>query len=58
MISRSMSHALKIFGLGLGATEAEVKVRYQQMAQTYHPNMNNHTTGLSPTESSDFFQTP
>ena len=45
MVSRSMCHALKIFGLGLGASETEQKVRYRQMARFYHPDMRNETQG-------------
>ena len=38
---------LKIFGLGLGASETEEKVKYRQMARVYHPDMWKRTTGLT-----------
>jgi DnaJ-class molecular chaperone len=56
MVSRSMCHALKIFVLGLGASETEQKVRYHQMARVYHPDMQNGTTGLTSEETADFFK--
>ena len=52
-----MSHSLKILGLGLGASEAEMKVHYQQLARKYHPDKNDPvTTGLTAPEASDFFK--
>ena len=57
MVGRSMSHSLKILGLGLGASEMEIKVQYRQLARTYHPDKNDTTvTGLTMTEASDFFK--
>jgi len=57
MVGRSMSHSLKILGLGLGASEMEIKVHYRQLARKYHPDKNNPTaTGLTVTEASDFFK--
>ena len=38
LVGRSMSHSLKILGLGLGASEMEIKVRYRQLARKYHPD--------------------
>jgi DnaJ-class molecular chaperone len=50
-----MSHALKLLGLGLGASEMEVKIRYMQLAKEYHPNKKNQkVTGRTVTEASDF----
>ena len=57
MVGRSMSHSLTILGLGLGASETEIKVHYRQLARKYHPDKNNTTsTGLTTTEASDFFK--
>jgi DnaJ-class molecular chaperone len=54
---RSMSHALKLLGLGLGASEMEVKICYRQLAREYHPDKNNQEmAGLTKTEASDFFK--
>ena len=56
-VGQSMSHALKLLGLGLGASEMEVKIRYRQLAREYHPNKNNQeVTGLTTTEALDFFK--
>jgi DnaJ-class molecular chaperone len=38
MVGRSKSHSLKILGLGLGASNTEIKVHYQQLARKYHPD--------------------
>ena len=52
-----MSHFLKILGLGLGASETEIKVHYRQLARKYHPDKNNTIiTGLSEEEASEFFK--
>ena len=52
-----MFHSLKILGLGLGASEMEIKVYYRQLARKYHPDKNDHaTTGLTMAEASTFFQ--
>jgi DnaJ-class molecular chaperone len=52
-----MSHSLKILGLGLGASETEIKVHYRQLARKYHPDKNNTIiTGLSEEEASEFFK--
>ena len=57
MVGRSMYHSLTILGLGLGASEMEIKVHYRQLARKYHPDKNNTTlTGLTTTEASDFFK--
>ncbi len=56
-MGRSMSYALKLLGLGLSASEIEVKIRYRQLAREYHPDKNNQeVTGLTLTEASDFFK--
>ena len=52
-----MSHLLKILGLGLGASEMEIKIHYRQLARKYHPDKNDHTaTGLTTEEASEFFK--
>ena len=55
MVGRSMSHSLKILGLGLGASETEIKVHYRQLARKYHPDKNDcATTGLTMEEATGF----
>jgi DnaJ-class molecular chaperone len=52
-----MFHSLAILGLGLGASEIEIKVHYRQLPCKYHPDKNSPaTTGLTATEASDFFK--
>jgi hypothetical protein len=36
-VGRSMFQSLAILGLGLGASETEIKVDYRQLARKYHP---------------------
>jgi hypothetical protein len=57
MVGRSMSHLLKILGLGLGASETEIKIHYRQLARKYHPDKNDHAaTGLTTEEATEFFK--
>ncbi len=52
-----MFHSLTILGLGLGASEIEIKVHYCQLAHKYYPDKNDPAiTGLTATEASDFFK--
>jgi curved DNA-binding protein CbpA len=52
-----MSHLLKILGLGLGASETEIKVHYRQLARKYHPDKNDYVaTGLTMEEATEFFK--
>ena len=52
-----MFHSLTILGLGLGASEMEIKVHYRQLARKYHPDKNDHaTTGLTMAKASNFFK--
>ncbi len=56
-VGQSMSHALKLLGLELGASEMEVKICYRQLAREYHPDKyNQEMMGLTVTEASDFFK--
>ena len=57
MVGRSMFHLLTILGLGLGASDMEIKVHYRQLARKYHPDKNDtNVTGLTTTKASDFFK--
>jgi DnaJ-class molecular chaperone len=57
MVGNSMFHSLIILGLGLGASEMEIKIHYRQLARRYHPDKNDTTlTGLTTDEASDFFK--
>jgi DnaJ-class molecular chaperone len=57
MVGRSMSNSLKILGLGLSASETEIKVHYRQLAHKYHPDKNDiNITGLTAEEASEFFK--
>ena len=52
-----MFQSLAILGLGLGASETEIKVHYRQLARKYHPDKNDTAiTGLTTSEASTFFQ--
>jgi preprotein translocase subunit Sec63 len=51
--------SLKILGLGLGASEREVKLAYQRFASIFHPDkwaQQNTTTGMTYEETSVHFQ--
>ena len=57
MVGQSMSHSLKILGLGLSASETEIKVHYRQLARKYHPDKNDYVaTGLTMEEATEFFK--
>ena len=57
MVSQSMSHLLKILGLGLGASKTEIKVHYSQLMRKYHPDKHDTTImGLLTEEASEFFK--
>ncbi len=52
-----MFHSLGILGLGLGASETEIKVHYRQLACKYHLDENDPAiTSLTASEASAFFQ--
>ena len=49
--------SLKVFGLGLGASEAEVKVKYRAMSRLYHPDKHDpQKMGMSNAEATEFFK--
>ena len=57
MIGHSLGQSLRILDLGLGASETEVKLKYRQLSQIYHPDKNNPTTtGLTTEEATEFFK--
>jgi DnaJ-class molecular chaperone len=57
MVSRSLEHSFKALGLGLGATETEVKVRYCALARIYHPDKHDPTrTGMTQAAAADYFK--
>ena len=57
MVGQSMSHSLKILGLGIGASETEIKVHYRHLARKYHPDKNVFlATGLTAEEAKEFFK--
>ena len=53
-----MYDSFKILGLGLGATETEVKVAYQTLSRIYHPDYKHdpRRTGMVNKEASDHFK--
>jgi curved DNA-binding protein CbpA len=57
MVGRSLSDLFKLLGLGLGATEMEVKVQYRALSCIYHPNQHGPAcTGLTNEAAADFFE--
>jgi DnaJ-class molecular chaperone len=57
MTRSSMCHALKLMGLGLGASEAEAKIWYRQMAREYcMDKYNQEVMGLTAAEAWDLFK--
>ncbi len=57
MVGQSMSHSLKILGLGLCASETEIKVHYRQLACKYHPDKNDYVAPeLTMEEATEFFK--
>ena len=57
MVGCSLGPSLRILDLGLGASGIEVKHKYQQLSQIYHPDKNNPaTTGLTTEEASELFK--
>jgi DnaJ-class molecular chaperone len=57
MVGQSLEHSFKALGLGLGATETEVKVRYCALSQIYHLDKHNPTrTGMTQEAAADYFK--
>ena len=57
MVGRSLEHSFKALGLGLGATETEVKVAYCALARIYHPDKHDPTqTEMTQSEASKYFK--
>jgi curved DNA-binding protein CbpA len=57
LVGRSLEHLFKVLGLGLGATETEVKVQYCALAQIYHPDKHNPAqTGLTHEAAAENFK--
>lgn len=58
-VGRSLYDSLKILGLGLGASEREVKLAYRRLACLYHPDKWDQTkeiTGMTLPETTAHFQ--
>ena len=56
-VGKFLYDSLKILGLGLGASETEVKVKYRELSRMYHPDKHDSTkTGLTDEQASDFFK--
>ena len=56
-VGRSMYDSFKILGLGLGATETDVKVAYRTLSRIYHPDEHDSSrTGMTNEEASEHFK--
>ncbi len=58
-VGHSLYDSLKFFGLGLGASEREVKLAYRRLACHYHPDKWDQTkesTGLTLPDTTAHFQ--
>jgi DnaJ-class molecular chaperone len=57
MVGHSLEHSFKALGLGLGATETEVKVAYCALAQIYHPDKHDPSrTGMMNKAAAEYFK--
>ena len=58
MVGCSLSDLFKVLGLGLGATETEVKVQYRALSsRIYHPDQHDPIrTGITNESAADFFK--
>jgi len=56
-VGKFLYDSLKILGLGLGASEAEVKTKYRALSRVYHPDKHDSSkTNMTDEEASDFFK--
>ena len=56
-VGRNLYDSLKLFGLGFGATWAEVKQCYRSLSKIYHPDKHKcEDTGMTNEEALSFFQ--
>ena len=52
-----MYDSFKILGLGLGATETDVKVAYRTLSRIYHPDKHDSSrTGMTNEEAPEHFK--
>jgi len=50
-----MYDSFKVLGLGLGASEAEIKQKYRELSRLYHPDKHDATkTGMTDEEAEEF----
>jgi curved DNA-binding protein CbpA len=57
MVGRSLEHSFRALGLGLGATETEVKVAYCALARIYHPDKHDLATpGMTHEAALEYFK--
>lgn len=55
MVGRSMYDSFKVLGLGLGASEAELKKKYRELSRLYHPDKHDsNKTGMTDEEAENF----
>ena len=55
--STPIRDALEILGLQPGVTEREVKIKFRQLSQTYHPDKHQpEKTGITNEEATELFQ--
>ena len=56
-VGRSLYDSFKILGLGIGASETEVKVAYRTLSRIYHPDKHDPSrTGMTNEKASDRFK--
>ncbi len=57
LVGHSLEHSLKVLGLGLVASEMEVKVQYCALVRIYHPDKHDPArTGMIHKAAADFFK--
>jgi len=56
-VGNTLHDSFKILGLGLGASEAEVKASYRALSRIWHPDKHNsEVTGKTDKQAADFFK--